>query len=71
MLGFCVVEVNEFGPLQLQFAPVMLVILRLSVCPVQIGLLAVGVSVPGGGVFTATATVCVALVQPLTVMLSE
>ncbi len=64
--GFCVVELNEFGPVHEYVAPVTVGVVKLIVAPVHIGVLlpAVGVA---GVVFTTTAVVPTALVQPPTV----
>lgn len=64
ILGFCVDDVNPFGPVQEYVAPTTLLAFRLSVLPLQIGLLldAVGAA---GVVFTTTVTVAGALAQPL------
>ena len=62
ILGFCKVEVNPLGPLQL--LPLVAVDVKLIACPTHTGLLAVGTGVAGTG-FTVTAMVAVAEVQPL------
>ena len=66
MFGVLDVEVNPFGPVQLQVAPVTVGVLKFSVAPSHKGplLLAVGVA---GVALTTTVVEPTALVQPLTV----
>src|ERR1043165_7795781 len=70
MNGFCNVDVKEFGPVQLYVAPAMDDADKKSISPVHTGVLepAVGLT---GAVFTDTATVPAALVQPATVTVIE
>ena len=60
---------KPLGPVQLYEAFKMAGVKRLSVLPLHTGLLLVGAG--AGGLFTTTATVAVALVQPATVTVSE
>ena len=70
MVGFCNVEVNPFGPLQLKVAPTVDVAVRLKVCPEHKGELEPIVKTVRVG-FTTTFTVPVALAQLFMVALSE
>ena len=70
MFGFCKVDENAFGPVQLYVAPATAPVVRLSVPPVQTGLLAEADGAAGIGL-TTTATVPAALVQPFTVIVTE
>jgi len=70
MLGFCVDEVNPFGPVHEYVAPPMFDAERFSVLPAQIGLLLEAAGAAGVA-FTVTLTVPAALVQPATVIVSE
>lgn len=69
-VGFCKVDVNPFGPVQLYVAPAMVLAVRFIGAPVQTGVLlpAVGVA---GKLLTVTTTVPAALVHPPTVIVSE
>ena len=66
MIGFCAVEVKLFGPLQVNVAPPIFVAVRNKVSPAHTGLFAPAVGA-AAALLTATSTVAVALVQPLTV----
>jgi hypothetical protein len=68
--GFCVVEVNPFGPLQEYVAPGIVSTISCSESPAHTGLLldATGVA---GEEFTVTLTVPALLVHPFTVTVSE
>ena len=70
MVGFCVVAVKLFGPVQEYVAPATVLAVRLSTCPEQIVLLfdATG---EAGGRFTTTEVVPTGPVQPLTVADTE
>lgn len=65
-VGFCTEEANAEGPVQLYVAPGTAAVLRLIVLPVQTGELLEGEGV-AGVVFTTTAVVPTALVQPFVV----
>lgn len=68
--GFCTADVNPFGPVQLYVAPATALVVRFSVAPTHNGLLLEGVGAAGIGL-TVTAVVPAALMQPLTVMVTE
>ena len=70
MLGFCEEDVKPFGPVHEYVAPTILLAVRFSVLPAQIGLLldAVGAA---GIPFTVTRTVPAMPVQPATVAVTE
>jgi len=68
--GFCVEEINPFGPVQEYVAPAMFDALKLNVSPVQSGLLLAAAGA-GGVALTVMATVPALLVQPATVTVSE
>ena len=70
MLGFCTAEEKLFGPLQEYVAPAMLLAVRLSVDPAQIGELLDAVGAAGIGL-TVTAVVAFVLVHPATVTFTE
>jgi hypothetical protein len=69
-VGFCAEEVKLFGPVHEYVAPVTVGVESWIVAPAQYGppLLAVGVA---GVAFTTTFVVPAALVQPLTVIVTE
>jgi hypothetical protein len=53
--GFCRVELNPFGPVQLNVAPAVEVDpVKLNVCPAQIGPLFFAVTLAGGEVMVTT-----------------
>jgi hypothetical protein len=64
MLGFCRLEVNPLGPLQEYVAPAIVLAVKLSVLPSQIGLLLAAVGAAGVA-FTTTVTVAGVLAHPL------
>jgi hypothetical protein len=66
MDGFCVVELNEAGPVHVYVAPTMFDAVRFNVDPTHNGPLFVAVGAAGVALIT-TATVPAALVQPFTV----
>ena len=66
IVGFCVVEEKEFGPVHVYVAPTTFVAVRFRFDPAQIGLLLEAVGAAGVG-FTVTFTVPIALVHPPTV----
>jgi hypothetical protein len=70
MVGFCVAEEKLFGPVQLYVAPAIVLAVKLSVLPAQIGELLAAVGAPGMG-FTVTATVPAGPVHPATVAVTE
>jgi hypothetical protein len=70
MLGFCVVEVKLFGPVQLYVAAVIVFVVRVKVVPEQTGLLDPGTGVVGGGLMV-TVVVLFGPVHPATVTLTE
>lgn len=70
IVGLCWVEVNPFGPVHDQVAPVIVSAINCKVVPVQTGLLLDALGV-GGALFTATKVVPVELEQPFTVTTSE
>jgi hypothetical protein len=70
IVGFCDVEVNPFGPDHVYVAPPILLAVRLNVCNAHKGEFAPAVGATGE-VFTVTATVPAALVQPPTVVVTE
>lgn len=70
ILGFCSVEVNEFGPVQLYVAPDKVGVVRLIVDPAHTGELLPAVGVEGIE-FTDTVVVPAELVQPDTVTVTE
>jgi hypothetical protein len=70
MDGFCDVEVNELGPVQLYVAPATLLAVRFNVDPAHTGLLLPAVGAVGTG-FTVTDTVPAALGHPPTVTTTE
>jgi hypothetical protein len=70
MVGFCKVELNELGPLQLKVAPTVEVEVKLKVCPEHKGELAPIVNTVGVW-FTTTFTVFAALAQPEIVAVTE
>lgn len=69
-VGFCDVEENELGPVQVYVAPTTAAVERLIVEPVHTGLLLVGAGVAGVA-FTTTLTVPAVLGQPPTVTVTE
>lgn len=68
--GFCAVDVNPPGPVHAYVAPVTAGVERFNVEPAQIGPLLVGAGVAGIA-FTVAVVVPDALVQPLTVTVTE
>jgi hypothetical protein len=70
IVGFCCVEVNPFGPVQLYVAPAIVLAVRLIGVPVHTGVLLPAVGVAGAEL-TVAVTVPAALVQPFTVTVSE
>jgi hypothetical protein len=64
MVGFCVLEVNVLGPVQLYVAPPMLLAVRFTFPPWQTAELFPAVGATGVG-FTKTVTVAGLLAQPL------
>jgi len=68
--GFCRLEVNEFGPVQLYVAPDTVGVVRFIVPPAHTGELLPGVGVDGGAL-TTTAVVPARLVHPATVTVTE
>ena len=61
--GFCAVDVNPFGPVQLYVAPAIVLAVRLTVPPAYTGPLFVAVGVAGSGV-TLTDTPAEVALQP-------
>ena len=70
ILGFCRVEVNELGPVQLYVAPDKVGVVRLIVDPAHTGELLPAVGVEGTE-FTTTVVLPAKLVQPDTVTVTE
>ena len=70
MVGFCDVDVNDAGPVQLYVAPAIVLAVKLNVCPAHIGELAAAVGATGG-MFTETLTVPADPVHPATVAVTE
>ena len=70
VLGFCKVEVNVFGPVQLYVAPATNGVVKLIAVPTHTGVLLITAGVVGIGL-TTTVVVPIALVQPLTVTVTE
>ena len=70
IVGFCKVDVNAFGPVQLYVAPATVDAVKLRVVPTQRGPLLETVGVAGIR-FTTTEVVAAALVQPLAEVVTE
>jgi hypothetical protein len=70
IVGFCCVDVNPFGPVQLYVAPATRDAVRLMSSPSQTGELLDTVG-EGGALFTVTSTVPAVLVHPFTVNVNE
>jgi hypothetical protein len=68
--GFCVEELNAFGPVQLYIAPANVLEVRFKVVPEQTGLLLLAVGAAGGGLITTT-VVATGLAHPATVKVTE
>ena len=68
--GFCKLEVNPFGPVQLYTPPDCPVVLRFKVDPSHSGPLLEAVGATGIR-FTTTLVVAAVLVQPLAVVVTE
>ena len=70
IVGFWEVEEKLFGPLHEYVAPVIVLAVKLNVCPEQTVLLLPADGIPGGG-FTVTVTVPAVLTQPFAVAVTE
>jgi hypothetical protein len=70
IVGFCCAEVKPFGPVQLNAAPAIALVVRFRSSPIQIGLFDPAVGARGMG-FTTTVVVAAGLVQPPTETVAE